>query len=131
MDNTLDVIYQAGVWAIIGIMVLYGTLRNRYPSTLAAIKKWLGKFAKAEPEIVAVKYLDTVTRPAQGSYARVALTNLMFGLLEALAVASLEGQDVYHRFAVYYDNGKEKIIECQWGTEQFNALVSLASWEDL
>lgn len=131
MEKTLDAIYQAGAWVMIGIIALYGMLRNRYPSTLAAIQNWLGKFVKAEPEIVVVKYLGTETKPAKGSHRRIVLTNLLFGFMESLLVASMEGHDLYHRFAVYYDNGEIKIVDCMEGSEQYNALMNYVSWEDL
>lgn len=80
--------------------------------------------------IVAVKYLGTETRPAQGSRGRIVLTNLLFGFMESLFVASMEGHDVYHRFAVQYDDGSEKVLECYENTEIYHKLMAYTIRED-
>ena len=124
MDETIAAIYQAGGWAIIGILVLFAVLRNYYPGALDSIYGLLDRVLKGEPEIIAVTYLGTESRPAQGSRGRVFLTALTFGLLESLLVASLEGEDTYHRFLVRYDGGNVKIVSCRENDPRYDELMS-------
>lgn len=131
MDETISAIYQIGSWAIIGTLVLFVILRNYYPGVLDSIYGLLDRVLKGEPEIIAVTYLGTESRPARGSRGRVFFTAVTFGLLESLLVASLEGHDTYHRFLVCYENGEAKTVLCREDDPRYAELMSYVRWEDL
>lgn len=83
------------------------------------------------PAVVETKYLGAVTKDRYGNAGGALWGGLLFGPIGAiLGSMQHKGTQVWHQFAVKYDNGTVKIVECLGGSQEHEMLLSFAKWDE-
>lgn len=84
------------------------------------------------PAVVETKYLGAVTKDRYGNAGGALWGGLLFGPIGAILGSTRhKGTQVWHQFAVKYDNGTVKTVECLGGSQEHEMLLSFAKWDEL
>ena len=129
-------------FVIIGLLGLYGAFKNFRPHRLEGgynlggkLRYWSDKLLgiKGLPEIVEVKFLGVVTTDIKRGGFMGAMLGSFWGGDLGMVVGGLapKNSKMLCRFAVRYDNGEVKLMDCYKGSELYKKYMSYVCWEDL
>lgn len=123
------------VFTAAGLLVKYnGEVQQFFkPMLLALGKLWAKLGIKGSTDIVEVKYLGTVTTDSKrGGLKGALLGGFLYGPL-GVPIGGLTpiGTKTLCRFAVRYDDGEVKMLDCYKGDARYIKFMSYVRWEDL
>lgn len=133
-DPAVDrlVLYGSLVAAAVVVAVKYGgPVLEKAGMALGGLKQKLG--IKGLSDIVEVKYLGSVTTDSKrGGLKGALLGGFLYGPM-GMAIGGMTpmGTKTLCRFAVRYNGGEVKLLDCYKGSELYNRLMGYVSWEDL
>ena len=133
-DPTVDkLVLCASLIALVAFTALkYGGLvLEKAGKALGKLKKKLG--IRGLPEIIEVKYLGTITTDSKrGGFKGAFLGGFLYGDTGAAIGGMMPtGSKTLCRFAVRYDNGEVKLVDCHKTDPRYKKFMSYVRWEDL
>jgi len=105
--------------------------------TIFAAKKEIKRQAESgpppknrRPQIVEVRYIGPgSTYVKRGGVKGAFLGGFLAGDVGAFLGSAMPVEErLYHRFAVRYDNGRQKIVECLEGSARYEELMNRINW---